>query len=98
MYAGSTTNAPGIGGGTKGALGATMLYIAALTRIPKHPFASPPRVHDTAAVFDLICWNFSCKLPKVGLPMIFVSTLYSKYNSLRLIFDRVQDSHEEQEF
>ena len=80
------TNAPGIGGVTKGAPGATVLYCVALTSITKYPFASPPRVHGTAAMFALSCQNISCDLLKVGSPMIFLSTLYSKYNSLRLIF------------
>ena len=89
MYDGSMTNAPGIGGGTNGMPGATVLYCAALTSIPENPFAPPPRVHGNAAVFALSCQNISCNLSKVGSPMIFVSTLYSKYNSLRLIFAAV---------
>ena len=80
------TNAPGIGGVTKGAPGATVLYCVALTSITKYPFAPPPRVNGTSAVFALSCQKISCNLSKVGPPMIFVSTLYSKYNSLRLIF------------
>ena len=80
------TNVPGIGGVTNGALGATVLYCAVLTSIPKYPFDPLPRVKGTADVFALSCWNISCNLSKVGSPMIFVSTLYSKYNSLRLIF------------
>ena len=79
-------NAPDIGGGTKGAPDATMLYCVELTSISKYPFSPPPRVHGTAFVFALSCRNISCNLSKVGLPMIFVSTLYLKYNSLRLIF------------
>ena len=86
VYAGSMTNVPGIDGGTKGAPGATMLYCAELTRIPKYQFAPPPRVHGTAAVFAFSFRNISCNLSKVGSPMIFVSTLYSKYKLLRLIF------------
>ena len=74
------TNAPGIGGGTKGALGATMLYCAALTSIPKYLFDPPPRVHGTTSAFTLSCRNILCNLSKVGSPMIFASTLYSKYN------------------
>ena len=89
MYDGSRTNAPGIGGGTKSAPGDTVLYCAALTRIPKYQFAPLPKVHGTAAVFALSCRKISCNLSKVGLPMIFVSTLYSKYKSLRLIFSIV---------
>ena len=83
------TKCPGIGGGTNGALGATVLYCAALTIIPKYPFAPPPRVHGTSAVLALSCRNLSCNLSKVGSPVIFVSTLYSKYNSLRFIFSVV---------
>ena len=86
MYDGSRTNAPGIGGGTKSAPGDTVLYCAALTRIPKYQFAPLPKVHGTAAVFALSCRKIPRNLLKVGSPMIFVSTLYSKYNSLRLIF------------
>ena len=80
------TNALGIGDDTKGAPGTTVLYCAALTSITKYPFASPPRVHGTAAVFALRCRNISCNLLKVGSPMIFASTLYLKYNLLKLIF------------
>ena len=89
MYSGSMTNAPGIGGGTNGAPGVTVLYLAALTSIPKYLFAPPPRVHGTASVFALSCLNISCILSQVGSPMIFVSNFYSKYNSLRLIFSVV---------
>ena len=80
------TKYPVIGGVTNGAPGATILYCVALTSIPRYPFAPPPRVHGTADVFALSCQNISCNLSKVGSPMIFMSTLYSKYNSLRLIF------------
>ena len=86
VYAGLTTNAPGIGGGTNGASGTTVLYCAALTSIPKYKFELSPRVHGNASVFALSCRNILCKLSKVCSPMIFVSTWYSKYNSLRLIF------------
>ena len=80
------TKCPGIGGGKNGAPGATVLYYATLTRIPRYLFAPPPREHGTTAVFALSCWNISCNLSKVGSHMILVSTMYSKYNSLRLIF------------
>ena len=80
------TKCPGIGDDTDGAPGATVMYCAALTSIPEYPFAPPPRVHGNAAVFALSCQNILCNLSKVGSPMIFASTLYSKYNSLRLIF------------
>ena len=83
------TNAPGIGSGTNGAPGVTLLYCEALTSITKYPFAPPPRVHRTAAVFALSCRKIPRNLLKVGSPMIFVSTLYSKYNSLRLVFSVV---------
>ena len=74
------TNAPGICGGTNGMPGATVLYCAALTSIPKYPFALLTRLHGNAAVFALSCRNILCNLSKVGSPMIFASTLYSKYN------------------
>ena len=51
------TNAPGIGGVKNGAQGATVLYCAALTRIPQYLFAPPTRVHGTDAVFALSCRN-----------------------------------------
>ena len=80
------TKCPGIGGGKNGAPGVTVLYCAALTSIPRYPFAPPPRVHRTAAMLALSCRNILCNLSKVGSPVIFVSTLNSKYNSLRFIF------------
>ena len=83
------TKCPGIGGGKNGAPGVTVLYCAALTILPKYPIAPPPRVHGTTAVLAISCRNLSCNLTKVGSPVIFVSTLYSKYNSLRFIFDAV---------
>ena len=80
------TNATDIGGVTKSAFVATMLYCLALTSIPKYPFDQPHRVNGTPAVFAVSCRNISCNISRIGLPMIFVSTLYSKYSSLRLIF------------
>ena len=66
------TNVPGIGGGTNVAPGTTVLYWTVLTRIPKYPFATLPKVHGTADVFVLSCRNILCNLSKVG------DTLYSK--------------------
>ena len=45
VYAGFMTNAPGIGGGTNGEPGATVLYCAVLMSIPKYPFAPPVAPH-----------------------------------------------------
>ena len=80
------TKCPVIGGGTNGVPGSTVLYCTALTSIPSYLFAPLLGVNGTAAVLALSCRNISCNISKVGSPMIFVSTLYLKYNSLRFIF------------
>ena len=67
--------------------GATVVYCAALTSIPKYPLAPPASVHGTAAVLDLSSRNSMCSLSKFGSLMIFVSNLYSKYKSFKLMFD-----------
>ena len=79
------TSGPGALGGTNGVPGATVAYCAAVTSIPKYPLAPPASLYDTAAILALSSRKSTCSLSKFGSPTIFVSNLYSKYKSFKLM-------------
>ena len=81
------TKAPGCGGATNGVPGATVWYWVAPTSMPSYPFAPPAKVQGTAAALSFSSRKRTCSLSNVGSPTIFVSTLYSKYKSFKLILD-----------